>query len=73
LTDPAECIESPLATLAVFEEVPDRLLNQLIGAVVITASEFFLDLTFQICRQRNIHNLFLASFYPLFIHPVVAM
>jgi hypothetical protein len=71
LTDPAECVEPPLAALTVFKEVPDCLLNQFIGALVVATSEFVLDLVFEICWQGDVHGCFLTSFYPLFIHASV--
>ena len=48
LTDSTERIEAPLATLTLVEEVPDRLFDQFIGALIPAAGEFLLDLLSQI-------------------------
>jgi hypothetical protein len=48
LTDPSERIEAALATLTLVKEVPDRLFDQLIRAVIPAAGEFLLDLPSQI-------------------------
>jgi hypothetical protein len=40
LTDSAESIEPPLATLTLIEEVPDSLSDQVVGALVMAASKF---------------------------------
>jgi hypothetical protein len=48
LTDSPESIEPPLATLTLVKEVPDRLFDQFIAALVPAAGEFLLDLLSQI-------------------------
>jgi hypothetical protein len=48
LTDSPERIESPLATLTVIEEVPDSLSDQVVGALIMAASKFLVDLCPQI-------------------------
>jgi hypothetical protein len=37
----------------------------------VAASEFVLDLVFEVCWQGDVHGCFLTSFYPLFIHASV--
>jgi len=44
LADSAERIEPLLSTLALIEEVPNRLFDQFIAAPIVAASEFLLDL-----------------------------
>jgi hypothetical protein len=44
MTDSPERIEPPLAALMLVEEVPDRLLDEFIGAPVAPSREFLLDL-----------------------------
>ena len=63
LTDSADSIEPPLSALALVEETPNRLFDQLIAAPVVAAGEFLLDLFCQIRRQRYIHDRLFASFY----------
>jgi hypothetical protein len=63
LTDSAERIEPLLPTLALVEEVPNRLFDQFIAAPIVAASEFLLDLFRQIRRQRYVHDRLLSSFY----------
>jgi len=48
LTDSTERIEAPLATLTLFQEVPDSLFDQFIATPIPAASEFLLDLPSQI-------------------------
>jgi hypothetical protein len=48
LTDSAESIEPPLATPTLVEEVPDSLSDQVVGALVMAASKFLVDLGPQI-------------------------
>ena len=47
-TDSPERIESPLATLTLIEEVPDSLSDQVVGALIMAASKFLVDLCPQI-------------------------
>jgi len=65
LTDSAESIEPLMATLALVEEVSNRLLDHFIAAPIAAASQFLLDLLSQIRRQRYIHDRLLPSFYAL--------
>jgi hypothetical protein len=48
LTNSPERVQPPLGTLMLFEEVPDSLLDQFIGALKPAAGEFLLDLLSQI-------------------------
>ncbi|HEU0141732.1 MAG TPA: hypothetical protein VFQ79_18565 [Bryobacteraceae bacterium] len=48
LTDSPEGIEPTLPTLTLIKEVPDRLFDQFIPAVIPAAGEFLLDLPSQI-------------------------
>jgi hypothetical protein len=57
LADSAERIEPLLATLAIVEQVSNRLLDQLIAAPIAAARELLLDLFCQICRQRYDHRV----------------
>jgi hypothetical protein len=50
LTDSAEGIEPPLATLTLVEEVSDSLFDQFIGTSIKAASELLLHLLAQIRR-----------------------
>jgi hypothetical protein len=50
LTDSAEGIEPPLATLALVEEVPDSLFDQFISIAIEAASKLLLHLLSQIRR-----------------------
>jgi hypothetical protein len=50
LTDSAEGIEPPLATLTLVEEVPDGLFDQFIGTSIEAASKLLLHLLPQIRR-----------------------
>jgi len=50
LTDSAEGIEPPPATLTLVEEVPDSLFDQFIGTSIEAGSEFLLHLLSQIRR-----------------------
>jgi hypothetical protein len=59
----AERIEPLLATLALIEELPNGLFDQLIATPIVAAREFLLDLFCQIRRQRYIHDRPLPSFY----------
>jgi hypothetical protein len=63
LTDSPEGIQPLLATLALVEEVSNRMFDQLIAAPIAAASEFLLDLVSQIRRQRYVHDRLLPSFY----------
>jgi hypothetical protein len=63
LANSTERIEPLLATLALVEEVSNRLLDQFIAAPIAAASEFLLDLFCQIRRQRYLHDRLLSSFY----------
>jgi len=65
LADSAERIQPLLATLALVEELSNRLFDQLIWAPIAAASEFPLDLVSQIRRQRYVHDRLLPSFYAL--------
>jgi hypothetical protein len=56
LADSAERIQPPLATLALVQEMPDSLFDQLVAALVPPAGEFLLDLLSQIGWQRNLHG-----------------
>jgi len=58
LANPAERIEPLLATLALAEEMSDRLFDQFVAAPIGAVSEFPLDLPGQIRRQRYVHDLF---------------
>ena len=48
LTDSAESIEPPLATLTLIEEVPDSLSDQVVCALIMAAGKFLVDLCPQI-------------------------
>jgi hypothetical protein len=48
VANPTERIEPLLATLALVEEVPNRLLDQFIAAPIMAASKFLVDLGPQI-------------------------
>jgi hypothetical protein len=48
LTDSPERIEPPLATLTLIEEVPDSLSDQVVGTLIMAASNFLVDLGPQI-------------------------
>ena len=48
LTDSAESIEPPLATLTLIEEAPDSLSDQVVGTLIMAASKFLVDLCPQI-------------------------
>jgi hypothetical protein len=48
LTDSAQSIEPPLATLTLIEEVPDSLSDQVVGALIMAASKFLVHLCPQI-------------------------
>jgi hypothetical protein len=50
LTDSAEGIEPPLATLMLVEEVPDSLFDQFIGTSIKAGSKLLLHLLSQIRR-----------------------
>jgi hypothetical protein len=50
LTDSAEGIEPPLATLTLVEEVPDSLFDQFIGTSIKAGSKLLLHLLSQIRR-----------------------
>jgi hypothetical protein len=63
LADSAERIEPLLPTLALVEEVPNRLFDQFIAAPIAAASEFLLDLFCQIRGRRDIHDRLLSSSY----------
>jgi hypothetical protein len=63
LADPPERIEPLLATLALVEEVSNRLFDQFVTASIVAVGEFLLDLFCQICRQRYVHDRLLFSFY----------
>jgi hypothetical protein len=63
LANSTERIEPLLATLALVEEVSNRLLDQFIAAPIAAASEFLLDLFCQIRRQSCVHDRLLSSFY----------
>jgi len=62
VADSAERIESLLATLALVEELSNRLFDQLVAASIAAASEFLLDLLSQIRRQRYVHDRLLPLF-----------
>jgi hypothetical protein len=51
LADSAERIQPLLATLALVEELSNRMFDQLIAAPIAAASEFLLNLVSQIRRQ----------------------
>jgi hypothetical protein len=59
----AERIEPLPATLALIEELPNGLFDQLIATPIAAASEFLLDLFCQIRRQRYVHDHLLSLFY----------
>jgi hypothetical protein len=63
LADSTERIEPLLATLALVEEVSNRLFDQFVTASIVAVSKFLLDLFCQIRRQRYIHDRLLSSFY----------
>ncbi len=71
LADSAEGSETLLATLALVEEVSDRLFDQFVGAPIVAASEFLLDLFCQIRRQRYIHDRLLS--FILRVHSAITM
>ena len=50
ITDSAESFEPPLATLTLVEEVPDRLFDRFVAALIAAASKFLLHLLSQIRR-----------------------
>jgi hypothetical protein len=56
LADSPERIESLLATLALFEKVPDSLFDQVIPALIPAAGRFLLNLLSQIGWQRYLHG-----------------
>src|ERR1035441_6128468 len=61
LADSTERIEPLLATVALVEEVSNRLFDQFVTASIVAVSEFLLDLFCQIRRQRYVHDLLLRS------------
>jgi hypothetical protein len=63
LADSAERIEPLLATLALVEEVSNRLLDQFVAAPIVAVREFPLDLYRQVRRQRYVHDPLLSSLY----------
>jgi hypothetical protein len=63
LADSPERIEPLLATLALVEEVSNRLFDQFVTASIVAVSEFLFDLFCQICRQCHIHDRLPFSFY----------
>ena len=63
LANSAQRIEPLLATLALVEEVSDRLFDQFVTASLVAVSEFLLHLFCQIRRQLYIHDRLPPSSY----------
>ena len=63
VANPAERIKPLPATLALDEEMSNRLFDQFVAAPVVAVSEFPLNLPGQIRRQCYVHVL--SSFYAL--------